>query len=77
MLSNVQVQLLSILVSYGIKLRIRKEVRGVSLNETDELANREVQRIKSMLTGEAGEESKWDERLDQTAIDKLLADLGF
>ena len=77
MLSNVQVQLLSILVSYGIKLRIRKEVRGVSLNETDELANREVQRIKHMLTGEAGEESKWDERLDQNAIDKLLADLGF
>jgi chemotaxis regulatin CheY-phosphate phosphatase CheZ len=77
MLSNVQVQLLSILVSYGIKLRIRKEVRGVSLNETDELANREVQRIKSMLTGEPGEESKWDERLDQNAIDKLLAELGF
>ena len=77
MLSNVQVQLLSILVSYGIKLRKRQAFRGVSLKETDELADREVERIKSLLTGDGGADSKWDDRLDQNAIDKLLADLGF
>jgi len=77
MLSNVQVQLLSILVSYGVKLRKRKEVRELSPMETDELAVREVARMKGLLTGDAGADSKWDDRLDQNAIDKLLADLGF
>jgi len=77
MLSNVQVQLLSILVSYGVRLKRRHESRGATSKETDDMANREVERIKHMLTDESGDGSEWGERLDQNAIDKLLADMGF
>ena len=76
MLSNVQVQLLTILVSYGVRLKKRQQASGVTTKESDEMTNREIDRIKTMLTG-AGGDSKWSERLDQKAIDKLLADLGF
>ena len=38
MLSNVQVQLLSILVSYGVRLKKRQESKGVSPKETDAIA---------------------------------------
>jgi chemotaxis regulatin CheY-phosphate phosphatase CheZ len=77
MLSNVQVQLLSILVSYGVKLKKRQEARGVSPKEADEVANREVDRIKTMITETSPDGSEWGDRLDQNAVDKLLADLGF
>ena len=77
MLSNVQVQLLSILVSYGVKLRKRQESRGVTPKETDAIASREVDRIKTMITEATAEGAEWGDRLDQNAVDKLLADLGF
>jgi chemotaxis regulatin CheY-phosphate phosphatase CheZ len=77
MLSNVQVQLLSILVSYGVRLKRRQEAKGGTPKESAEMADKEVERIKHMLTDESGEGSEWGERLDQNAIDKLLADMGF
>ena len=77
MLSNVQVQLLSILVSYGVKLKKRQESRSVSPKEADEVAHREVDRIKTMITETSAEGAEWGDRLDQNAVDKLLADLGF
>jgi chemotaxis regulatin CheY-phosphate phosphatase CheZ len=77
MLSNVQVQLLSILVSYGVRLKKRQESRSVSPKEADEVAHREVDRIKTMITETSAEGAEWGDRLDQNAVDKLLADLGF
>ncbi len=77
MLSNVQVQLLSILVSYGVRLKKRQESRSVSPKEADEVAHREVDRIKTMITETSSEGAEWGDRLDQNAVDKLLADLGF
>lgn len=77
MLSNVQVQLLTILVSYGLKLKRRQEARGAGLKEADEMTDQEVQRIKNMLTNQSGEGSELGDRLDQNAVDKLLADMGF
>jgi len=77
MLSNVQVQLLGILVSYGIKLKRKQEERGgLSSSETQELASKEVEKLKNMISGDAGA-ADWGDRLDQDAVDKLLADLGF
>ncbi len=72
MLSSVQVQLLSILVSYGFKLKRRQECREGQPNDAAD-TSREVERIKNMLTDESGE----GDRLDQSAVDKLLADMGF
>jgi chemotaxis regulatin CheY-phosphate phosphatase CheZ len=77
MLSNVQVQLLSILVSYGVRLKKRQESRITSPKEADEVAHREVDRIKTMITETSADGSDWGDRLDQNAVDKLLADLGF
>jgi chemotaxis regulatin CheY-phosphate phosphatase CheZ len=77
MLSNVQVQLLSILVSYGVRLKKRQESRSVTPKEADEVAHREVDRIKTMITETTAEGSEWGDRLDQNAVDKLLADMGF
>jgi chemotaxis regulatin CheY-phosphate phosphatase CheZ len=73
LLSNVQIQLLSILVSSGVKLRRLREgkemEKGSAEAEVDELMLRFI--VESSKDGAA------KTILDQGAIDSLLADLGF
>ncbi len=73
-LSFVQVQLLGILVSFGAKLKkIQKDDEDISWDEKE---NVEDEFNKLISAGKADEESKTGP-LDQSSVDKLLAELGF
>lgn len=78
MLTSVQIQLLSILVSFDVKIKKKQENLELTADETSEYADEEVSRLMSRLS-----EDTWDEEesvarpLDQEAVDKLLGELGF
>ncbi len=76
LISHVQVQLLSILVSFGTKLKKRDEVENVTSSEREKMAQTEVdqmlERISTPLDGPGTETS-----LNQKAVDTMLDELGF
>jgi len=78
-LSTVQIQLLSLLVAVGAKLKKKEEEKDISTRETEEIACKEVDEKLALLVSEEGEGD--DEfaggPLDQDAVDNLLAELGF
>ncbi len=73
MLTSVQVQLLGILVSFGVKLKKRQEGAEIDDWETEE----EVDKMMSSVAAQAAEGQEKKGPLNQDAVDKLLADLGF
>lgn len=78
MLTNVQIQLLSILVSFDVKIRKKQENLSLTADETSEYADEEVSRMMSRLSEETWDEEEASARpLDQEAVDKLLGELGF
>ena len=76
LISHVQVQLLSILVSFGTKLKKRAEAENVTSSEREKMAQTEVdqmmERISNPLDGPAAGNS-----LNQEAVDTMLDELGF
>ena len=80
LISEVQVQLLSLLVAYGARLKLKKEKAegAASLDETTKLAQTEVDKMLEKVSGPSALEGPEAEgRLDQDAVNTLLADLGF
>jgi chemotaxis regulatin CheY-phosphate phosphatase CheZ len=82
LISDVQVQLLSLLVSFGSKIKYRKEVppeAPTPAEDTDKLAQEQVdkmlERISKQPVDLAGPAAEG--RLDQNEVDNLLGDLGF
>ncbi|MBW2623697.1 MAG: protein phosphatase CheZ, partial [Deltaproteobacteria bacterium] len=76
LITQVQIQLLSILVSFETKLKQRGKEENATSSEREKLAQTEVDqmldRISSPLDGPGAENS-----LDQTAVDAMLDELGF
>ncbi|MCX8044188.1 MAG: protein phosphatase CheZ [Desulfobacterota bacterium] len=77
LLSNVQVQLLTMLVTFGVKLKKKQEDKGITAQETEAIASREIDRIKTLVVEQPSEGGEWSGPLNQDAVDKLLAELGF
>ena len=73
LLSNVQIQLLSILVSSGVKLRRLREGKEMEKGS----AEAEVDELMLRFIAESSKDGAAKTILDQGAIDSLLADLGF
>jgi chemotaxis regulatin CheY-phosphate phosphatase CheZ len=73
LLSNVQIQLLSILVSSGVKLKRLREGRAIE----NKSAEAEVDELMNRFRADVSSDGKSKNILDQQAIDALLADLGF
>ena len=73
LLSNVQIQLLSILVSSGVKLRRLREGRESEKGS----AEAEVDELMLRFIADSSKDGAAKTILDQGAIDSLLADLGF
>lgn len=77
MLTQVQIQLLSLLVSFGTKLKKKEEEKDIATWETDETASKEVDKMMSRVSEEAKEGEEVSGPLNQDAVDNLLAELGF
>lgn len=77
-LSSVQVQLLSMLVTFGIKLKQKDEYEGLAVGEKEDLVHQEVDKMKSKVADDVWEDEGGGEGpLNQDAVDDLLAELGF
>lgn len=71
-LSSVQVQLLSMLVTFGVKLKKKEAYAGLEEGAADDLA-----RMKEQISEEWDEGEEGEGPLNQDAVDNLLAELGF
>jgi chemotaxis protein CheZ len=77
-LSSVQVQLLSMLVTFGVKLKKKEEYESLAVGEKEDLVHQEVDKMKSKVSDEVWEdEAEGEGPLNQNAVDDLLAELGF
>jgi chemotaxis protein CheZ len=77
-LSSVQVQLLSMLVTFGVKLKKKGEYESLAVGEKDDLVHQEVDKMKSKVSDDVWEaEEEGEGPLNQDAVDDLLAELGF
>jgi chemotaxis protein CheZ len=77
-LSSVQVQLLSMLVTFGVKLKKKGEYESLAVGEKEDLVHQEVDKMKSKVSDDVWEaEEEGDGPLNQDAVDDLLAELGF
>ncbi|HCC54006.1 MAG TPA: chemotaxis protein CheZ [Desulfobulbaceae bacterium] len=74
LLTDFQVQLLAIVVSFGSQLKMKEKNVGISVAESKRIAQDDVDKyLKSMTTEEVG----GDGSLDQDAVNDLLKGLGF
>jgi len=74
LLSDFQVQLLAIVVSFGSQLKSKEKNAKISAEESKRLAQGDVDKyLKSMTTEQVGGEGA----LDQSAVNNLLEELGF
>lgn len=73
LLSDFQVQLLAIVVSFGSQLKQREENRDLSVEESKELAQADVDKLLGPSVDKEGE----GEPLDQDTVNSLLAEMGF
>ncbi|MHB1014222.1 MAG: protein phosphatase CheZ [Desulfurivibrionaceae bacterium] len=74
LLTDFQVQLLAIVVSFGSQLKTKEKNAGITVEESKRIAQEDVDRyLKSMTTEEVG----GDGSLDQDAVNDLLKGLGF
>ncbi|OGQ85549.1 MAG: hypothetical protein A2512_00840 [Deltaproteobacteria bacterium RIFOXYD12_FULL_56_24] len=74
LLTDFQVHLLAIVVSFGSQLKIKEKNAGVTVEESKRIAQEDVDKyLKSMTTEEVG----GDGSLDQDAVNDLLKNLGF
>lgn len=79
LISDIQVQLLSLLVSFGAKLKQRQdEWAPQTREESEKMAQTEVDKMLEKVTGPSELQGPDAEgRLDQDAVNDLLAELGF
>ena len=74
LLTDFQVQLLAIVVSFGSQLKMKEKNAGITVAESKRIAQDDVDKyLNSMTTGEVGGEGS----LDQDAVNDLLKGLGF
>lgn len=74
LLTDFQVQLLAIVVSFGSQLKIKEKNAKITAEESKVIAQEDVDKyLNSMTTGEVGGEGS----LDQNAVNDLLQGLGF
>lgn len=75
LLSDFQVQLLAIVVSFGSQLKSKELNAGITADESKRLAQEDVDRYLGAVAG--GGEEELDGPLDQETVNKMLEDFGF
>jgi hypothetical protein len=84
LLTDFQVQLLAMVVSFGMKIKVKESQTGISNEASEKMAQDEVDRVMDSLglsEGEGGEGEgeggSLDLDLDQDQVNNLLEGLGF
>jgi chemotaxis regulatin CheY-phosphate phosphatase CheZ len=74
LLSDFQIQLLGIVVSFGSKLKHKQDNANLTVNESEKLAQADVDNYLNKLTGSV---DKKEGVLDQDTVNNMLEELGF
>ncbi|MDA3786392.1 MAG: protein phosphatase CheZ [Deltaproteobacteria bacterium] len=74
MLSDFQVQLLAIVVSFGSQLKMKKNQADITIEESKSLAQHDVDKYLSSISAEGKED---DGMLDQSTVNEMLEEFGF
>lgn len=74
LLSDFQIQLLAIVVSFGSQLKLKKDKADITLEESKSLAQNDVDKYLTTISGEGKED---DGMLDQATVNKMLEEFGF
>lgn len=74
LLSDFQIQLLAIVVSFGSQLKHKKNKADITIEESKSLAQSDVDRYLSSIGGEGKDV---DDMLDQDTVNKMLEEFGF
>ena len=79
LLTDFQVQLLAMVVSFGTKLKSKAEKKDVTTDQSEKMAQEEVDKaLESIGVGaETGEEIPDGSELDQNSVNSLLDSMGF
>ncbi len=75
LLSDFQIQLLSIVVSFGSQLKHKEKDSGITVDESKKLAQQDVDSYLKTVSGD--EDEKEGGMLDQTAVNLMLEEMGF
>lgn len=75
LLSDFQVQLLALVVSFGSQLKHKEENADISVEESKKLAQNDVDSYINKLSG--GGEGDEDGMLDQDTVNSMLEEMGF
>ncbi len=74
LLTDFQIQLVAMVVSFGSQLKYRKQNKNITPEESKALAQKDVDSYIDTMTGAGDEEER---ELDQTAVNEMLENMGF
>lgn len=79
LLTDFQVQLLAMVVSFGSKLKVKAERKDVTTDQSEKLAQEEVDKALVSLRIQGTDEGEEEEasKLDQNSVNSLLESMGF
>ncbi|MBI5523820.1 MAG: protein phosphatase CheZ [Desulfarculus sp.] len=78
LLTDFQVQLLAMVVSFGSKLKVRETKAAVTTDESERMAQEEVDKVLSSLGVSEAETAGQDgAKLNQDAVNSMLQSMGF
>jgi chemotaxis regulatin CheY-phosphate phosphatase CheZ len=79
LLTDFQVQLLAMVVSFGTKLKTKAEKMDVTTDQSEKMAQEEVDKALETIgvSGEEGQEDAASGELDQNSVNSLLDSMGF
>ncbi|MEA2084343.1 MAG: protein phosphatase CheZ [Thermodesulfobacteriota bacterium] len=74
LLTDFQIQLVAMVVSFGSQLKHKKQNKSITIEESKALAQKDVDSYIDTMTGAGDEEER---ELDQSAVNQMLENLGF
>ena len=77
LLTDFQVQLLAMLVSFGTKLKTKEEKKEIDVEESEKMAQEEVDKALASIGLAEDEGEAEPSKLDQDSINSLLESMGF
>ncbi len=77
LLTDFQVQLLAMLVSFGTKLKTKEEKKEIDVEESEKMAQEEVDKALAAIGLDEEEGEAEPSKLDQDSINSLLESMGF
>lgn len=77
LLTDFQVQLLAMVVSFGSKLKTKEDKKEIDAEESEKMAQEEVDKALAQIGATEEAEDEAGGKLDQNSVNGLLESMGF